>query len=86
MGSRNLNQVNSCPNPAHANCEPIELAEMLMKLAGSVVIEQHIGKLLEVVEAHQLGTRKAGRSRADSANCERAGLGHCVGPQGRHGR
>ena len=58
MGPRNLNQVNSCPNPAHANCEPIELAEVLMKLAGSVVIEQHIGKLLEVVEPTNLGLGK----------------------------
>ena len=55
VGPRNLNQVNSCPNPAHANCEPIELAEVLMKLAECVVIEQHIGKLLEVVERTNLG-------------------------------
>ena len=55
MGPRNLKQVNSCPNRAHANCEPIELAEVLMKLAGSVVIEQHIRKLLEVVEPTKLG-------------------------------
>ena len=41
--------------PCPRKLRPIELAEVLMKLAGSVVIEQHIGKLLEVVEPTNLG-------------------------------
>ena len=34
---------------------PIALADVLMKLAESCVIEQHTGKLLEVVEPTNLG-------------------------------
>ena len=51
---RNQSQGNSCRSLVHANSVPIALAEVLMKLTESCVIEQHIDRILKGVEPTKL--------------------------------
>ena len=52
---RNLSPGSSCRSLAHVNSALTALAEVLMKLTESCVIEQHIDKLLKSVEPTNLG-------------------------------
>ena len=69
------------PQPCPRKLRSVALAEVLMKLTESCVIEHHTDRLLKSVEPTNLGAWHAGCGGADSAHCTGLGERHGGAPK-----